>query len=57
MSLNSLIILHVMLLDFESFLESNRLIAMDIRSLSTFVNVTDNFNSAHLFFIASIFGW
>ena len=57
MSLSSLIILSGMLLDFKTFLESNRSIAIDICSLSTFVKVKVEFNSVHLFLIASILGW
>ena len=42
--------------EFEIFLESNRLIAVDICSLPTFWRVKVEFNSAHLFLIASILG-
>ena len=56
MSLNSLIILSGMSFDFETFLESNSLIAVDICSLPTFLKEMVEFNSVHLFFIASILG-
>ena len=45
MSQNSLTILSIMSLDFETFLEPNRLIAIDICSLSTFLKVKVEFNS------------
>ena len=45
MSLNSLIILSGMSFDFETFLGSNRLIAVDICSLSTFLKVKVEFSS------------
>ena len=48
MSLSFLIIQSGMPFDFETFLESNRLIAVDI---------CFEFNSVHLFLIASILGW
>ena len=57
MQLNSLIILSDVSLDFETFLQYNRLIEMDICSLSTFLKVKVEFNSVHLFLIASILGW
>ena len=57
MSLNSLIILSGMSFDFETFLRYNRLIAVDICYLSTFLKVKVEFNSVHLFLIASILGW
>ena len=57
MSLNSLIILSGMSFDFETFLGSNRLFAVNICSLSTFLNVEVEFSSVHLFLIASILGW
>ena len=57
MLLNSLIILSGMSFDFETFLESNRLTAVDICSLSIFLKVKVEFNSVHLFLIASILGW
>ena len=57
MSLNSLILLSGMSFDFETFLGSNRLFAVDICSLSTFLNVEVEFSSVHLFLIASILGW
>ena len=56
-SLNSLTVLSGMSLDFETFVESNRLIAMDICSLSTFLKVKVEFNFGHSFWIASILGW
>ena len=46
-----------MSLDFETSLEYNRLIAIDICSLSTFLYVKFEFNSVHLFLIASILEW
>ena len=57
MSLNSFVILRGTSLDFETFLESNCSIAMDICSLKTFLKVKVEFNSVHLFLIASILGW
>ena len=45
-----------MLLDFEAFLESNRLVVIDICSLSTVLKVKNEFNSVQLFLIASILG-
>ena len=41
----------------ETFLESNRLIARDIWFLSTFLKMKVEFNSVHLFLIASLLGW
>ena len=46
-----------MLLDFETFSESNRLIPVNICSLSIFLKVKDESNSVHLFLIATILGW
>ena len=57
MQLNSFIILSDVSLDFETFLQYNCLIEMDICSLSTFLKVKVEFNSVHLFLIASILGW
>ena len=45
MSLNSLIVLNGMSFDFETFLDSNRLIAVDICS---FLKVKVEFRSVHL---------
>ena len=50
MSLYSLIILSGISLDFETFLESSRLITIDICSLSTFLKVKVEFNPVRLFF-------
>ena len=57
MSLNSLIILSGMSFDFQTFLEANRLNAVDICYLSSFLKVKVEFNSVHLFLIASILRW
>ena len=57
MSLNSLIILSGLSFDLETFLESHRLIAVDICSLSTFLKVKVEFNSVHIYLITSILGW
>ena len=57
MSLNSLITLSGMSFDFQTFLEANRLNAVDICYLSSFLKVKVEFNSVHLFLIASILRW
>ena len=54
---NFLLILGVLSLDFEAFLEPNCLIVMNICSLSILLKVKAQFNSAHLFLIASIYAW
>ena len=46
-----------MSVDFETFLKSNRLVAMDTCSLSTLLKVKVEFDSVHLFLIASILAW
>ena len=51
MSLNSLIILSGISMDFETVLESNRLITMDICSLSIFLKVKVEFNYVHLWWL------
>lgn len=50
--IKSLIILSSMLFDFEGVLESNRLVTMDLCSLSTFLKVEVECIFVHLFLIA-----